>query len=173
MNILSKIKFSVTDDAVRIETGEVEQTIELGNLIGSLLKAGDVVALMGQLGAGKTYLTKGIAEGQGVKDRKEVTSPSFVLVKQYMGRMPIYHFDAYRVKSPDEMYDIDCVGFFWGEGISIIEWADKVIECLPDDFIKITIETVGETSRDIHVSYQGERYRNFMEEFKEMVKCLI
>ncbi len=172
MNILSKIKFSVTDDAVRIETGEVEQTIELGNLIGSLLKAGDVVALMGQLGAGKTYLTKGIAEGQGVKDRKEVTSPSYVLVKQYMGRMPIYHFDAYRIKSSDEMYDIDCVGFFWGEGISIIEWADKVIECLPDDFIKITIETVDETSRDIHVSYQGERYRSFMEEFKERVKCL-
>ena len=172
MNILSKIKFSVTDDSVCIETGEVEQTIELGNLIGSLLKAGDVVALMGQLGAGKTYLTKGIAEGQGVKDRKEVTSPSFVLIKQYMGRMPIYHFDAYRIKSPDEMYDIDCVGFFWGEGISIIEWADKVMECLPDDFIKITIETVGKTSRDIHVSYQGEGYRSFMEEFKEGVKCL-
>ena len=172
MNILSKMKFSVTDDSVRIETGEVEQTIELGNLIGSLLKAGDVVALIGQLGAGKTYLTKGIAEGQGVKDRKEVTSPSFVLIKQYMGRMPIYHFDAYRVKSPDEMYDIDSVGFFWGEGISIIEWADKVMECLPDDFIKITIETVGETSRDIHISYQGERYRSFMEEFKEGVKCL-
>ena len=171
MNILSNIKFSVTDDSVRIETGEVEQTIELGNLIGSLLKAGDVVALMGQLGAGKTYLTKGIAEGQGVKDRKEVTSPSFVLIKQYMGRMPIYHFDAYRVKSPGEMYDIDCVGFFWGEGISIIEWADKVMECLPDDFIKITIETVGETSRDIHISYQGEKYRNFMEEFKEGAKC--
>ena len=172
MNILSNIKFSVTDDSVRIETGEVEQTIELGNLIGSLLKAGDVVALIGQLGAGKTYLTKGIAEGQGVKDRKEVTSPSFVLVKQYMGRMPIYHFDAYRIKSPDEMYDIDCVRFFWGEGISIIEWADKVMECLPDDFIKITIETVGETSRDIHISYQGERYRSFMEEFKEGVECL-
>ena len=172
MNILSKIKFSVTDDSVRIETGEVEQTIELGSLIGSLLKAGDVVALIGQLGAGKTYLTKGIAEGQGVKDRKEVTSPSYVLIKQYMGRIPIYHFDAYRVKSPDEMYDIDCVGFFWGEGISIIEWADKVMECLPDDFIKITIETVGETSRDIHISYQGERYRSFMEEFKEGVECL-
>ncbi len=165
------MKFSVTDDSVRIETGEVEQTIELGNLIGSLLKAGDVVALMGQLGAGKTYLTKGIAEGQGVKDRKEVTSPSYVLIKQYMGRIPIYHFDAYRVKSPGEMYDIDCVGFFWGEGISIIEWADKVMECLPDDFIKITIETVGETSRDIHISYQGEKYRNFMEEFKEGAKC--
>jgi tRNA threonylcarbamoyladenosine biosynthesis protein TsaE len=166
------MKFSVTDDSIRIETGEVEQTIDLGRLIGSLLKAGDVVALIGKLGAGKTYMTKGIAEGQGVTDRKEVTSPSYVLVKQYMGRMPIYHFDAYRLRSPDEMYDIDCVGFFWGDGISIVEWADKVIECLPDDFIKITIETVGQTSRDIHVSYQGERYRSFMEELKESVKCL-
>jgi len=141
-------------------------------LIGSLLRAGDVVALIGQLGAGKTYITKGIAEGLGVKDRKEVTSPSFVLVKQYMGRVPIYHFDAYRLRSPDEMYDIDCVGFFWGNGISIVEWADKVMECLPDDFIKITIETVGQTSRYIHISYKGERYRNFMEDFKEKIKWL-
>ena len=141
-------------------------------MIGSLLRAGDVVALIGQLGAGKTYITKGIAEGLGVKDRKEVTSPSFVLVKQYMGRVPIYHFDAYRLRSPDEMYDIDCVGFFWGNGISIVEWADKVMECLPDDFIKITIETVGQTSRYIHISYKGERYRNFMEDFKEKIKWL-
>ena len=130
------------------------------------------MALIGQLGAGKTYITKGIAEGLGVKDRKEVTSPSFVLVKQYMGRVPIYHFDAYRLRSPDEMYDIDCVGFFWGNGISIVEWADKVMECLPDDFIKITIETVGQTSRDIHISYKGERHRNFMEDFKEKIKWL-
>ena len=130
------------------------------------------MALIGQLGAGKTYITKGIAEGLGVKDRKEVTSPSFVLVKQYMGRVPIYHFDAYRLRSPDEMYDIDCVGFFWGNGISIVEWADKVMECLPDDFIKITIETVGQTSRYIHISYKGERYRNFMEDFKEKIKWL-
>lgn len=141
-------------------------------MIGSLLRAGDVVALIGQLGVGKTYITKGIAEGQGVKDRNEVTSPSFVLVKQYMGRVPIYHFDAYRLRSPDEMYDIDCAGFFWGNGISIVEWADKVMECLPDDFIKITIETAGQTSRDVHVSYKGERYRNFMEYFKEKIKCL-
>ena len=107
-----------------------------------------------------------------MKDRKVVTSPSFVIVKQYMGRLPIYHFDAYRLKSSDEMYEIDCVGFFWGDGISIIEWADKVMECLPDEFIKITIKILGITLRGIHVSYKGERYRNFMEEIKEKVKCL-
>ncbi len=124
------------------------------------------------MGAGKTHFTKGIAEGQGVEDRKVVTSPSYVIVKQYKGRLPIYHFDAYRLKSADEMYEIDCVGFFWGNGISIIEWADKVIECLPDEFVKITINILGETLRGINVSYNGERYRNFMDEIKETVKCL-
>jgi len=89
-----------------------------------------------------------------------------------MGRLPIYHFDAYRLRSSDEMYEIDSVGFFWGEGISIIEWADNVMECLPDEFIKITIKILGKTLRGIHVSYQGARYRNFMEEIKERVKCL-
>jgi len=143
MNILNKKNFTITDNSVRIETEEIGQTIEFGRLTGSLLKAGDVVALIGQLGAGKTYFTKGIAEGQGVKDGKVVTSPSYVIVKQYMGRLPIYHFDAYRLKSADEMYEIDCMGFFWGDGISIIEWADKVMECLPDEFIKITIKIEG------------------------------
>lgn len=127
---------------------------------------------MGQLGTGKTCLVKGIAEGQGVKNRKEVTSPSFVLVKQYMGRIPIYHFDAYRMKSPDEMYDIDCVEFFWGNGISIVEWADKVMECLPDEFIKIVIMTINQTSREIRISYKGEKYRGFMQEIKEKIRCL-
>ncbi len=89
-----------------------------------------------------------------------------------MGKLPIYHFDAYRLKSAAEMYDIDCVGFFWGNGISIVEWADKVIECLPDDLLKVTIEAAGESSRYIHVSYKGERYRDFMKKMKEKVKCL-
>ena len=107
-----------------------------------------------------------------MKDRKVVTSPSYVIVKQYMGRLPIYHFDAYRLKSADEMYEIDCMGFFWGGGISIIEWADKVMECLPAEFIKITIKILGKTLRGINVSYKGERYRDFMEEIKERAKCL-
>lgn len=85
--------------------------------------------------------------------------------------MPVYHFDAYRVNSIDEMYDIDCVSFFWGDGVSIIEWADKVTECLPDDFITIMIEITGQNSRDILVSSKGDRYRTFMEEIKEKMKC--
>lgn len=172
MSILNKTKLSVTNNTINIETNDVDETIELGSLIGSLLKAGDVVALTGRLGAGKTYLAKGIAEGQGIDGRKLVTSPSFVLVKQYNGKVPIYHFDAYRLKSTDEMYDIDCEEYFWGEGISIIEWADKVLECLPDDFIRITIKVLNQTSRDISVSYKGKRYKDFIKELEGIVKCL-
>ncbi len=172
MNILSKIKFSIKDNTIYVKTNDVEETIKLGSLIGSLLKAGDVVALMGQLGTGKTHMVKGIVEGQGINDGKIVTSPSYVLIKQYKGSLPIYHFDAYRMESPDEMYDIGCIDFFWSDGISIIEWADKVIECLPDEIIKITINTINQKSRDIHISYKGKRYKDFMKELERELKCL-
>ncbi len=172
MSILNKTKLSGTDNSINIETNGVEETIEFGALIGPLLRPGDVVALTGRLGAGKTYLTKGIAEGQGVDGRKLVTSPSYVLINQYEGNIPIYHFDAYRLKSPDEMYDIDCVEYFEGEGISIVEWADKVMECMPDDFIEISFKIINQTSREISVTYKGERYRSFIKGLKEKVKCL-
>ncbi len=172
MNILRNAKYSAINNSIQIETIDVEETIELGRMIGSLLKAGDVVSLIGQLGAGKTYMAKGIAEGLGVKDGKIVTSPSYVLINQYMGRLPIYHFDAYRLESPDEMYDIDCTEFFWGNGVSIIEWADKIMECLPDEFIKITIKIINQTTRDIQVSYKGEGYKDFLKVLKESVTCL-
>ena len=101
------------------------------------------------MGAGKTHFTKGIAEGQGVEDRKVVTSPSYVIVKQYKGRLPIYHFDAYRLKSADEMYEIDCVGFFWGNGISIIEWADKMESLLPSNTIQVQFNHKSINEREI------------------------
>lgn len=163
---------NISSNIIHIETHDIEDTIKLGNIIGTILKAGDVVALIGQLGSGKTHMVKGIAEGQGIEGRKVVTSPSYVLVKQYEGRVPIYHFDAYRLESSEEMFDIDCIDYFWGNGISIVEWADKVIDCLPDEHIKITLKSISQTSRDINVSCKGERYKDFMEEFKEKIKCL-
>jgi len=172
MSILNKTKLSGTDNSINIEINGVEETIELGALIGPLLRPGDVVALVGRLGAGKTYLTKGIAEGLGIDGRKLVTSPSYVLINQYEGNIPIYHFDAYRLKSPGEMYDIDCVEYFEGDGISIVEWADKVMECMPEAFIEISFRITNQTSREITVTYKGERYRSFIKRLKEKVKCL-
>ncbi|GJQ60813.1 MAG: tRNA (adenosine(37)-N6)-threonylcarbamoyltransferase complex ATPase subunit type 1 TsaE [Candidatus Scalindua sp.] len=143
----------------------------LGNRIGALLQPSDVIALIGQLGAGKTHLVKGIAEGVGIKDRSVVTSPSYILMNHYRGKLPIYHFDAYRLESPEEMYDIDCMEFFWGDGVSVIEWADKIMECLPDEHINITMETINNTTRDILISYSGERHKDFMKGLRVMLSA--
>ncbi|MDR4497311.1 MAG: tRNA (adenosine(37)-N6)-threonylcarbamoyltransferase complex ATPase subunit type 1 TsaE [Candidatus Scalindua sp.] len=172
MNILNNKKGYTSETTLFIETYAVGETILLGSLIGSLLKAGDVVALIGHLGAGKTHLVKGIAEGLGIEDKKGVTSPSYVLINQYMGRLPVYHFDAYRLESAAEMYDIDCVEFFWGNGVSLVEWADKIMECLPDEFITVTMNTIGQTTREILISYHGERYKGFLKGLRSGVQCL-
>ncbi|MCP5002801.1 MAG: tRNA (adenosine(37)-N6)-threonylcarbamoyltransferase complex ATPase subunit type 1 TsaE [Planctomycetes bacterium] len=153
---------------LQIQTIGVDETVMLGNSIGSLLQPGDVIALTGQLGAGKTHMVKGIAGGMGIHDTSVVTSPSYVLMNSYMGRLPLYHFDAYRLESPDEMYDIDCMEFFWGDGVSVIEWADKVTECLPDEHVRITIRTISQAERSILVSYCGKRYRDFMKDLRMM-----
>ncbi len=162
MNILRNNRYSPSDTAIHFQTDGVGETIMVGSRIGALLQEGDVIAITGHLGAGKTHLVKGIAEGVGVKDSSAVTSPSYVLMNYYRGRLPIYHFDAYRLESPDEMYDIDCMEYFWGDGVSIIEWAEKVMECLPDEYIKITMRTINQMEREIHISNYGEKYKDFM-----------
>jgi len=172
MNILNNKKGCASETTLYIQTYAVRETILLGSVIGSLLKAGDVVALIGHLGAGKTHLVKGIAEGLGIEDKKRVTSPTYILINQYMGRLPVYHFDAYRLESPAEMYDIDCMEFFLGNGVSLVEWADKIMECLPDEFITITMNTIDQTTREILISYHGERYKVFLKGLRSGVQCL-
>jgi tRNA threonylcarbamoyladenosine biosynthesis protein TsaE len=168
MNILRENRHGSSDTTLHMQTSGVAETVMLGNRVGALLQPGDVIALVGQLGVGKTHLVKGIAEGVGIKDQSVVSSPSYILMNHYRGRLPIYHFDAYRLESPEEMYDIDCMEFFWGDGVSIIEWADKIMECLPDDHINITMETINDTTRDIFLSYSGERHKDFMKELRVM-----
>lgn len=162
MNILGKNRHRSSGTTLHIQTNGVGETVMLGHRIGLLLQRGDVIALTGEFGAGKTHIVKGIAEGLGIKDRSVVTSPSYVLMNHYRGRLPIYHFDVYRLESADQMYDIDCMEFFWGDGVSVVEWADKIMECLPDEHIRIIMRTVNQTSREILISYQGERYKDFM-----------
>ena len=96
----------MTCDNRIIETKSAKKTIELGKRVGKLLQAGDVIALIGKLGNGKTTLTQGLARGLGVKKRNYVTSPSFTLIKEYKGRLPIYHFDLYRIDNLKEVYDL-------------------------------------------------------------------
>ena len=123
-----------------------------------LLSPGDVVALVGELGAGKTTLVKGIVQGLGVTDRRAVKSPTFSLVHTYEGRMPVYHFDAYRLEDTQEMLDIGSDEMISGDGVAIVEWADKVSGCLPKEYLQITLTAVSAHERKIELRIYGYRY---------------
>ena len=109
-----------------------EETREYGRKLAEKARPGQVIALVGDLGAGKTTLAKYIAEGLGVEER--ITSPTFTLIHEYQsGRLPFYHFDVYRLEDPEEMYELGYEEYFYGEGLCVVEWADKVEEMIPED----------------------------------------
>jgi tRNA threonylcarbamoyladenosine biosynthesis protein TsaE len=122
-----------------ININNEKETKEYGLKLAKTLKPGDVVALIGDLGTGKTTLTKYIAEGLGVKEN--VNSPTFTIVKEYRsGRMPLFHFDVYRIKNEEEFFEIGADEYFYDNGVCIVEWADKVIDALPKKRITIEIK---------------------------------
>ena len=134
-----------------------EQTYKIGKWIGENAKPGDIILLYGDLGSGKTVLSKGIAHGAGVSG--VVTSPTFTLMNVYMGRLPVYHFDIYRINDPEELFDLDYEDYFYGNGVSIVEWPDKLGFLLPKEFLKITITRLQEENvRKIAVEFIGEKY---------------
>lgn len=126
------------------------ETHALGERLGQEAVAGDVVALFGDLGAGKTVLAKGIAAGLDA-DPDDVTSPTFVLMRRHEGRLPLYHFDAYRLAGPNDMLDIGADEFLYGDGVSVIEWADRVSDALPPDRLEVHMRVAGERDREIRL----------------------
>ena len=128
------------------------ETIELGRKIGSQLRGGEVIAVCGPLGSGKTHLIKGIAAGAGAKDHKHINSPTFVLVNEYAGRLDIYHIDAYRLNSVSEFEMLGFDDFCYPQSVVLIEWADKVESALQAvDYIRIELSHAGRTERKIHI----------------------
>jgi tRNA threonylcarbamoyladenosine biosynthesis protein TsaE len=124
-------------ESMDIRVTDTDETIKLGEIIGKSLEPGSIIALRGDLGAGKTVLVKGIARGLGVED--EPVSPTFVIMNAYEGRIPLYHFDLYRVSGADELVGIGYDELLFGEGVSAVEWADRVEEIFPDYTIYIDI----------------------------------
>lgn len=131
------------------ETFSLEETQKLGEELALELKAGDVIALNGDLGAGKTAFTQGLARGLGVEDY--VTSPTFTIMNVFEGRLPLYHFDVYRISDPDEMEAIGFEEFLYGEGVCVIEWSDLIKELLPKGTIDIRIYKEGPESRKFEI----------------------
>lgn len=141
----------------------VAETMRFGEKLGRTLRGGDIIALCGELGSGKTILTKGIAKGLGVKSSKYVNSPSFVIIKEYKGHLPLYHFDVYRLRDVSEFSTVGYTEYFYGKGVSVIEWADKITAILPKDFLKVDMSVKKEKERGIFISPRGKRYRKLTE----------
>ena len=122
-----------------IETFSSEETAELGRKIGRLVQPGDIICLNGDLGVGKTVFTQGIADGLEIDD--SICSPTFTLIQEYeQGRIPLYHFDVYRISGPWDMDDLGYEDYFFGNGVCLVEWGCLIEELLPEDTIMITIE---------------------------------
>jgi tRNA threonylcarbamoyladenosine biosynthesis protein TsaE len=141
---------------------DLAATQALGRLLGRLLFPGAVVALVGPLGAGKTHLVRAVAEGLGVLDSRFVTSPTFVLIQEYPARLPIYHFDAYRLAGAGSFADLGVHEYLEGEGVCLIEWADRVGACLPEEHLRIELRVTGETTREAVVEARGQRYEELL-----------
>lgn len=127
------------DNISIFETNSAKETYGLAYDIAAHAKSGDIYLLYGNLGTGKTVFAQGFAAGLGIDDY--VNSPTFTIMKGYHGgRLPLYHFDVYRIGSPEEMYDLDYEDYLYGDGVCLIEWAELIEELLPDEVIKILIE---------------------------------
>lgn len=134
-----------------------DQTIEFGQLLAEVISKGDVICLNGNLGAGKTVLVRGIAKGLNIKNH--ITSPSYTIMNIHYGDKTLYHFDAYRINSSEEMLDIGFEDYCYSDGVCIIEWAENIIDILPEKRIWIEIKGQGlEDSREIEISLNGLSY---------------
>jgi tRNA threonylcarbamoyladenosine biosynthesis protein TsaE len=125
--------------------------MEVGQKLAKGLSKGDVVALYGDLGSGKTTFTKGIGKGLGVKDVRQINSPTFVLIKEYSARFPIYHIDLYRLDKLREIEDIAIEEYIYGDGIAIIEWAEKIKTLIPEKHIAVRFKIKGDKRREINI----------------------
>ena len=136
---------------MKVVSKSVEETIALGKELAKKQKKGSIVALVGDLGSGKTVFTKGIAEGLGVKNARYVNSPTFVIIKEYKGKMPLYHFDLYRLDHYSSFDTMNYEEYFYGDGVTVIEWADKIRELLPKKYTEVRFVVAGENERRIEI----------------------
>lgn len=146
-----------------IESKSPKETVRIGKKIGQLLKQGDVIALLGELGTGKTQLIKGIAEGIGIKNSRYVKSPSFTFINEYKGKTILYHIDLYRIKDEKEVLELGLEEILSGQkGVTAIEWAEKILSLLPNELLMIKLNYAGGLARSIEIVAKGKRYEDLL-----------
>ena len=144
-----------------------EQTQEFGMRIGQLVLPGDVFLLVGELGAGKTCLTQGIAWGLGIKEY--ALSPSFVLMRELYGRLPLYHMDLYRLDHIEESMELGLDDYLYGSGVCVVEWAEKALSILPREHLLIKISYLSDTGRSFQIKPSGQRYLEILAQIKRFL----
>jgi len=151
---------------LELNTNKPEETQELGKSIGGILSGGEAVLLIGELGTGKTTLTQGIAKGLGIEEYTK--SPTFVLVHEYQGRLHLNHIDLYRIEGDLEAWDIGIEEYLTGNGVSVIEWADRAPRIYPDDRLIVELDSGSDTERRFRITGEGQRSITIVNKLKEM-----
>jgi tRNA threonylcarbamoyladenosine biosynthesis protein TsaE len=146
---------------------DLAATEAFGQRLGELLFPGAVIALVGPLGAGETHLVRAVAIGLGVANAGAVTSPTFVLIQEYLARLPVFHFDAYRLSGVNEFVELGVHEYYESGGVCLIEWADRVEAALPNERLEIEIVPIDEDWREFLVTARGERYEELLGKLQE------
>lgn len=152
-----------------LECRSTSETSRIGQSLGKLLFPGAIIALVGPLGAGKTLFSRGIAEGLELPTPSQVTSPTFVLIQEYAARLPIYHFDVYRLKQMSEFEDLGALEYFAGDGVCLVEWADRIEPLLPTEHLRVEFTLTGPESRTLAIIGKGSCYFDLVESLSRNV----
>ena len=164
----SNARFSAFLD-MKILSNSVADTLRTARALAGNLGKGDIVALFGELGSGKTVFAKGIARGLGIR-ASDIISPTFVLIREYKGVIPFYHFDLYRVNGPEDIMDLGYEEYLYGEGLTVIEWAERLGYLLPAEVISVKLSIRGKKQRLFDFKAGNKRYKKIIEKLNENIR---
>jgi tRNA threonylcarbamoyladenosine biosynthesis protein TsaE len=150
----------------RVLTRSPRQTINWGVKLGKLLQGGEIIALIGELGTGKTCFVRGVTQGLDVSSDAWIRSPTFTLINEYHGRLPVYHIDLYRVETRSQLEGLNLREYLYSDGVSLIEWFDHLPADEVDEYLELRIAYTGSAKRELNFTPHGERYQKIIEGLK-------